>query len=79
MTTYHVQAIDALLQRYPCRETIIHTRTSDELVRIRQHRSQLLDRSHVTCAVGEVCRTHFEDMCRQVLGYIRFLKCWGCR
>lgn len=52
MTTYHVQTIDAFLQGYPRREAIVHSRACNELVRVRQHRPQLLDRSRCVCVVG---------------------------
>lgn len=76
MITYHVQTIDAFLQGNPCREAIVDSRTSNELVWIGQHCPQLLDCGHCDCVVGD--RAHLGSFAVYFL-WIFASKRWGCR
>ena len=52
MQTYHVQILETLLETNPRRETILHTRANDELVRLKELSAEL------GCCLVYYC--HFE-------------------
>lgn len=41
MQTYHVQILETLLKTNPCRETILHARANDELIRVEELSAEL--------------------------------------